>query len=343
MTTPDVRRLLDPRPLSAREVRLTFDTLTAPTTDEVDRAAILLAVSARGYPPTEVVAFAREMRRRAVPFPVPARDHAVDLCGSGGAARPSFNVSTVSALVVRGAGIRVAKHGNRSQRVCGSSDLLDALGLPVTTSLDFARAAYRRHGIVFLHAPLFHPSTAAVAPMRRRLGVPTIFNRLGPLSNPARVGCQVSGAVDEAAAGATAEALRSLGVHRGVAMSSDDGCDEFSPNRPTTAFVWTPHRSRRIRLQPSDFLPSDDRRGDWGPLPPPAAAEETERLLAGGGGARRGSILLTSGAALWISGKAPTLRRGVDLARVALDTGAAEKVLAQLRALASTYPRNQEG
>jgi anthranilate phosphoribosyltransferase len=343
MTTPDLRRLLDFRPLTPSEVRLTFDALTAPVTDDVDRAAILLALTARGYPATEVVAFAREMRRRAEPFPVPARDHAVDLCGSGGAARPSFNVSTVSAFVVRGAGLRVAKHGNRSRRVCGSSDLLDALGLPVTTSLDFARAAYRRHGIVFLHAPLFHTSTAAVAPVRRRLGVPTIFNRLGPLSNPARVGCQVSGAVDEPTADATARALRSLGVHRGVAMTSDDGCDEFSPNAPTTAFVWTPNRSRRVRLRPSDFLPADDRRGDWGPLPPPAAAVETERLLAGGGGARRGSILLTSGAALWISGKAPTMRGGVDLARESLDSGAAEQVLVQLRSLASTYPRNQEG
>jgi anthranilate phosphoribosyltransferase len=342
MISEELRRLLDARPLTEREIGLTFEALTSPTADDVDRAAILLALSGRGYPPGEVVGFAREMRRRAVPFPIPARDHAIDLCGSGGATNPSFNVSTVSAFVVRAAGVKVAKHGNRSRRVCGSSDLLDALGLPVETSLPFARAAYRRHGITFLHAPLFHPATAAVGPVRRRLGIPTIFNRLGPLSNPAHLKCQVTGAVDAASVTETAQALRSLGVDCGIAMTSDDGCDEFSPRAPTTAVAWTSTRSRRIRIQPADLLPTDDRRGDWGPLPPPAAAEETERLLAGGGGARRGSILLTSGAALWVAGKAPTLPQGVESAREALDSGAAERVLDRLRALAASYPRNQE-
>ena len=179
--------------------------------------------------------------------------------------------------------------------------------------------------------------------MRRRLGIPTIFNRLGPLSNPARVRFQVSGAVDLPSAAATARALRSLGLLRGITMTSDDGCDEFSPNAPTTAIAWNPAGSRRLRLRPADLLPADDRLGGWGPLTPPAAAEETERLLAGGGGARRGSILLTSGAALWVAGISPSIRLGVDRARDALDTGAAEKVLAQLRTLASKYPRNQEG
>jgi anthranilate phosphoribosyltransferase len=335
-------RLLDPRPLTAGDVRNTFGTLTSDSVDDVERAAILLALSARGNPPGELAAFAREMRRHALPFPLPAGDRAIDLCGSGGARSPSFNVSTVSAFVVRAAGLHVAKHGNRSRGVCGSSDLLAALGFPVLTSLAFARASYRRYGIAFLHAPLFHPSTRAVAPVRRRLGIPTIFNRLGPLSNPARVRCQVTGAVDVSTAVITAKVLRSLGVPRGAAMTSDDGCDEFSPHAPTTAIVWSPSRTLRLRIRPGTFLASDDRRGTWGPLPPAAAAEETERILAGGGGARRGSILLTSGTALWIAGEAPSLGRGIDRAREALDSGAAEALLEQLRALAARYPRTQE-
>jgi len=342
MSATQLARLLDPRPLTRGEIRSTFDVLTAVPTSDAERAAMLIALSARGDRPGEVVGFAREMRRRAVPFPVPARDRAIDLCGSGGARVPSYNVSTAAALVVRAAGVPVVKHGNRSRRVCGSSDLLAALGLPVMSSPAFARASYRRLGIAFLHAPLFHPATAAVAPVRLQLGVPTIFNRLGPLSNPARPRYQVSGAADEAGARATALLLRALGVRHGLTMTSDDGCDEFSPRSLTTAFVWRDGVARRLRLRPSELLDREDRTGSWGPLPPPAAAEELERLLAGGGGARRGSILLTAGAGLWIAGRARTVAAGVEAARIALDSGGAESVLARLRDLARTLPRSQE-
>jgi anthranilate phosphoribosyltransferase len=313
--------------------------LTAPSTGDAERAAMLVAQAAREPRTEELVVFARDMRRRAIPFPIPARDRAVDLCGSGGAKRPTYNVSTVSAFVVRAAGLPVAKHGNRSRGVCGSSDLLAALGLPVQTSIPFARASYRRFGLVFLHAPLFHPETRAVAAVRRQLGIPTIFNRLGPLSNPARVRCQVSGAVNEEMARSTATALRSLGVPCGVAMTSEDGCDEYSPRSPTTAFVWNRSRIRRHRVRPQHFLDSDERHGSWGPLVPPAAAEEAERLLAGGGGARRGSVLLTSGAALWVSGHVPSFAAGVGRAREVLDSGAPEELLQQLRDLAEHFPQ----
>lgn len=342
MSAGVLARLLDPRALGPEDVRATFDALTARDSEDAERGAILVALSARGNPPAELIEFAREMRRRAVPFPIPAKDRAVDLCGSGGAVTPSYNVSTVSAFVARSAGLRVVKHGNRSRGVCGSSDLLSALGLPVLTSIPFARASYRKLGIAFLHAPLFHPATAAVGPIRRRLGIPTIFNRLGPLSNPARLGCQVTGTIDAATAKTTAAILRALGVPRGAAMTSDDGCDEFSPRATTTAVVWNGPRTRQWRIHPAMYLPSDDRRGPWTPLAPPAAADEAERLLAGGGGARRGSVLLTSGAALWVAGAVPNLTTGVDRAREALDQGAAEALLGQLRTLAAQFPKTQE-
>ncbi|MGA9839596.1 MAG: anthranilate phosphoribosyltransferase [Thermoplasmata archaeon] len=342
MTANLLGRLLDPRALRAADVRGTFDRLTDAATDERERAALLVALSARGDRPDELEAFAREMRGRAVSFPLPPGDRAVDLCGSGGARRPSFNVSTVSAFVVRAAGLHVAKHGNRSRRLCGSSDLLTALGLPVEASIPFARASYRRFGLAFLHAPLFHPETRAVADVRRLLGIPTIFNRLGPLSNPARVRCQVTGSVDVESAVDTATLLRKLGVSRGATMTSDDGCDEFSPRSPSTVLLWDRSVPRRLRIRPDRFLEPDDRRGPWGPLLPPAAAEETERLLAGGGGARRGSVLLTSGAALWIAGRADDLAGGIAAAREALDRGSAERLLEGLRGLAVRF-RGDEG
>ncbi|HXW67245.1 MAG TPA: anthranilate phosphoribosyltransferase [Thermoplasmata archaeon] len=342
MIADRLRRLLDPRPLSSAEARALFDRLVDDRTSDAERGEILVALAARPSRTEELVAFARAMRRRARPFPVPARDRAIDLCGSGGARRPSYNVSTVSAFVVRAAGLPVAKHGNRSRGLCGSSDLLAALGLPVTSTPEFASASYRRYGIAFLHAPLFHPATAAVATARRQLGIPTIFNRLGPLSNPAELRCQVSGTVDVPAAIGTAAALRALGVRRGITMTSDDGCDEFSPRAPTSMVHWDGTRVRRLRLDPQRFLPPEDRRGSWGALPPPAAAEQAERLLAGSGGARRGAVLLTSGAALWVAGRSRDLGSGVVAAERALDGGGAERILEQLRELAGRFPKPEE-
>jgi anthranilate phosphoribosyltransferase len=337
MIADELRRLLEPEPLGPREVRRIFAVLVAPATDEGDRAALLVALSAHHRGPAELAAFARELRHRATPFLVPRRDRAVDLCGSGGASRPSFNVSTVAALVARAAGARVVKHGNRSRRVCGSSDLLEALGLPVATSVTFPGASYRKYGIAFLHAPLFHPATAAVAASRQRIGIPTIFNRLGPLCNPARPRFQVSGAADAESAGEVATVLRAMGVERGMTMASEDGCDEFSPRAPTHVVEWTGTKVRRHRIRPELYLPPEDRRGPWGALPPSAARDEAERILAGGGGARRGSVLLSAGSALAVTGISRDLTTGVRAASQALDDGSAERLLDGLRSLAASH------
>jgi anthranilate phosphoribosyltransferase len=343
MIGPTLTRLLEPSRLTPTEVGATFDTLLSAAATDAERAAVLVALAARPVPPVELATFAREMRRRARPFPLASGDRPVDLCGSGGAPRPSYNVSTVSAFVVAAAGLSVVKHGNRSARgLCGSSDLLEALGLPVTTRPDFARASYRRFRLAFLHAPLFHPATKAVAAARKLVGIPTLFNRLGPLSNPARVAYQVVGVPNEEAARVVADVLPRLGVRSGLAMTSREGCDEFSPRDTTTAIVWAPARRRRWVLRPDQILPPEDRRGSWDSVPPPQAADEAERILAGGGGARRGSVLLTSGAALWVAGRCPTLAAGVDRARETLDAGRAEEMLGQLRDLAARFPSPQE-
>lgn len=338
MTPETLRRLLHPAPLSTSEARATFEELIAPETTDLARAAILVGLASRTTSAGELAAFAREMRRRAEPFPIAVGDHPVDLCGSGGARRPSFNVSTVSAFVVAAAGASVVKHGNRSARgPCGSSDLLEALGLPVTTSRIFPRESYRRLRLAFLHAPLFHPATRAVHPVRRALGVPTIFNRLGPLTNPAGVDRQVVGMPDRRSAELASAVLPRLGVARGIAMTSADGCDEFSPRARTTAYFWGPS-GRAVRyLRPETYLAPDDRRGPWGPLPPAEAADEAERILAGGGGARRGSVLLTAGAALWVTERADSLREGVEEARLALDDGRAERLLREMRRLGRRF------
>jgi len=330
--------LLRPEALGQNDARRTFDQLLAPGSTDAERASILVALASRTDSAAELTKFAGELRRRAVPFPVPRRDGAVDLCGTGGAPTPSFNISTVSAFVVAAAGIPVVKHGNASARgPCGSSDLLRALGLPVDGDPQFARVCYRTFHLAFLHAPLFHPTTRAVGPARRLVGIPTLFNRLGPLSNPAGVPYQVVGVPNARWARTMAGALAELGTRRALSMTSEEGCDEFSPRSATHAFLWDGRGVRRRTVRPEGLLPPEDRRGPWGALPPGAAANEAARLLAGGGGARRGSILLTSGAAIWVAGRARSLRAGVDIAREALDSGRAESVLEGMQALGSRF------
>lgn len=340
MTSPLLDRLLAQQELAPREVRDLVNRLVDPATDDLERAALLVALRTKGETSREVEVFARELRRRSLAFPGPRADGAIDLCGSGGARNPSFNVSTVSAFVVRAAGAPVAKHGNRSARgslrgYAGSSDLLEALGLPITTSVDFARESYRRYGLAFLHAPLYHTATSAVAAVRRGLGIPTIFNQLGPLTNPAGVPFQVVGCPDVQVAERVARILPALGVRRGMAMTGGDGTDEFSAKGASRCVTWSGRRRTRRTVRAEELLEPDDRRGPAGPLAPSAAASETERLLAGAGGARRGSILLTSGAALWVSGRAPDLKAGVRQAEQALDGGLAEALLRALQQLAT--------
>jgi len=329
--------LLSSRPLTIGDARRTLDLLLSDAATEAERASILVALASRPESAAELTAFASELRRRARPFPVPRRDGAIDLCGTGGAFRPSYNVSTVSAFVVAAAGAPVVKHGNASARgPCGSSDLLRALGLPIDDPR-FATESYRRFRLAFLHAPLYHPATHAVGPARRLIEIPTLFNRLGPLSNPARVPFQIVGVPNASIARTMATALGLLRTRAALSMTSEDGCDEFSPRSPSNAFVWDGHHVVRKTVRPEGLLPVEDRRGPWGALSPPAAAEEARRLLAGGNGARRGSVLLTSGAALWISGRAGSLRIGVERARAALDTGRAEELLERLGELGRRF------
>ena len=333
---PLLERLLTGRELTAPEIDHLVGRLIDPAASDAERAGLLIAWRAKGETTEEIARFARALRARAIPFPGPAEARAVDLCGTGGAPRPSFNVGTVSAFVVRAAGVPVAKHGNRSARGAeggwaGSSDLLDALGLPFARSRAFARDAFDRERITFLHAPLFHPATRAVVPVRRMLAVRTIFNLAGPLTNPAAVPIQIVGCPDERSAERIAPVLARLGVRRGMSVSSSDGTDELSARAPSVSFVLRSGAPRRRRIDPARWLSAGERSGSLDPLPAREAARATERILAGASGARRGSVLLTSAAALWVRGDAPTFAAGLASARAAVDTGAAAEVLARLR------------
>jgi anthranilate phosphoribosyltransferase len=175
------------------------------------------------------------------------------------------------------------------------------------------------------------------------VGVPTVFNKLGPLSNPARISYQIVGVADRTTARCAAEVLRNLGRRRALAMTSEEGCDEFSPQLETKCVLWDGQTLSVRSVDARALLPADDRRGGWGALPADEAAEEAHRVLAGGGGARRGSVLLTAGAALWIVGRAKGLPQGVERAREALDSGRAEAILTEMVSMGRRYPRNRGG
>ncbi len=348
MSTELLARVVRGEQLSRSDVLQILDFLCDPAEPDPRKAALLAAWAAKGETTEELASFAIALRERAVPFPGPRAHRAVDLCGSGGAPRPSFNVGTVSTFVIRAAGVPVAKHGNRSLRGkaggwAGSSDLVEALGLPALESRAFARAAFDRERITFLHAPLYHAGTRAVASVRAQLGIRTIFNLIGPLTNPASVPFQVVGCPDLPTAARIAPVLARMGVRRGLTVASRDGTDEFSSRAMSFTYPVGKGSARRRSVDPRQWLRPEDRRGSLDALPSAAAAQETERILAGGTGARRGSVLLTSGAALWVRGDAPSLRAGIDRAQEALDSGAAEEVLARLRDLAASRSWPKEG
>ena len=331
-------------PLGTSAVRRAMDAFVNPLVTDEEKVALLAELDAHVTDPKILAAFARELRKRSMPFRPPGARRAVDLCGSGGAPNPTFNVSTVSAFVVAGAGQPVIKHGNRSSRgFTGSSDLLEALDLPVVTSRRFSEESFRRFRIAFLHAPLYHPSTRAIVGARRLLGRPSIFNQLGPLSNPAPVGAQVVGTPSIEVARRLARALRLLRLPRGMTVTSAEQADEFSPISESHGVRWTGASSREFEISARAWLDPEDRRGAWGPLPPSEAAEATHRLLAGAAGARRGAVLLTSAAALWLSGHARSWKDGLSQALESLDSGAAEGLLNDLQGLARARSWAEEG
>ncbi len=330
-------RLLHRQDLSPSEAYRLAGRLASGALPQALAGALLAALAEKGEGREEIFAFASFLRRHARRFLSGEVGPAVDLCGTGGAVRPTFNVSTVSAFVVAAGGLPVVKHGNSSARgPCGSSDLLEALGLPVKTAASYGEESFRRERLAFLHAPLYHPVTARVVPIRRALGGRTIFNLLGPLTNPAPIRTQLVGCFDWAYARAASGLLPRLGVPRSLTFTGEGTTDEFLPDGWTLGIVRRGKRGTTRRFDGGRYLERKERRGPLGPLPPAAAAQEAERLLSGGAGARRGSVLLTAGAAFWVSGQERTMKEGVERARELLDGGQA---LAKLRALQALAKR----
>jgi anthranilate phosphoribosyltransferase len=238
--------------LTREEAREVGRDLASGTFESVEVAALLGALAARGEIPDEVTGLAEAFREAASPFP--PYPGAVDTCGTGGDHRGTFNVSTVAALLVASMGVPVAKHGNRSvSSSCGSADLLESAGYPVSEAPASARDRLDEHGFAFLFAPVYHPAMARVAPIRKALGVRTTFNLMGPLLNPAGVRRQVVGVFDEGRMSLAAEALVELGAERALVVHGRGGYDEAVLCAPTRVLETKGDKIGRYELSASDF------------------------------------------------------------------------------------------
>jgi anthranilate phosphoribosyltransferase len=295
-------------------------------------AGLLMALALKGERPNEMVGFAQTMRARATPLPRrPARD-VIDTCGTGGDAAHTFNVSTAAALVVAGAGVAVAKHGNRAvSSRCGSADVFEALGVNLEATPDQVVDALDHAGIAFFFAPAWHPSMRHAGPTRRELGVRTAFNLLGPLTNPAGATRQLVGVSRPEHTELVARTLGILGAERAWVVHGAGGLDELSTLGHSKVSEWRHGSVNTFYVHPADVgLPTASRSD----LAGGTAADNVgvvESILEGERGARRDIVRLNAAAALLVAGAVPSLQDGVALATASLDDGAARRALDALR------------
>jgi len=285
----------------------------------------LMALRTKGETVDELEGLARTALGFASPVNAPAP--VVDTCGTGGDRSGTFNISTVAAIVVAGAGVPVAKHGNRAASShCGSADLLEALGVKIDLDAAGVERSLAEAGIGFMFAPVFHPAAGHAAPVRRELRVPTVFNFLGPLTNPARPHAQVVGVSDERMLPLVAEVLARRGI-RAKVFRGEDGLDELTTTGISTVFDVREGDVREGHLDAEALglarATLDQLRGGDAA----EAADIARAILGGEPGPRRDVVLLNAAAALEVAGRAPDLAEGMRVAATAIDTGAAGETL----------------
>lgn len=335
---PLLHRVSDQENLSAQHAEEAMGYILEGSASTAQIAAFLIALRMKGETSEELLGFARGMRGKMRRVDVRSNGETLlDTCGTGGDGLSTFNISTLTAFTVAGAGVRVAKHGNRSiSSQCGSADLLEALGIRLLTDTGEAARAIREVGIGFLFAPALHPAMKHAHAARVELKLRTAFNLLGPLTNPADANVQVLGAPSERAAKLMAEALFGLGTDRSFVVHGFDGMDEVTTTGPTLVY-----EVDRAGITPHTWLPQD-----FGihPAKPSDLAgggvarnlEIAHAILAGERGPARDIVLVNAAVALLAAGRARDLRAGMLLAASSLDSGAAKRTVSSLAHFGTT-------
>lgn len=322
-----IEKLLAGADLTEQEAAQVMEEIMDATASSVLMSAYLVALRAKGESIRELVGSARVMRDHALRVELEGID-AIDMCGTGGDGKGTFNISTTAVFVVAGAGLPVAKHGNRAASSrCGSADLLEQLGAVVALSPEHVSKCIRETRVGFMFAPAYHPAMKNVMPVRRELKVRTIFNLLGPLTNPARVKAQLLGVFRKDLTGPIASVLTGLGARSACVVHGDGGYDEVTTLGSSTV--------SRLRSGKVETYTLDPREYGFSLAEPEALAggtvEENVRItlevLSGEEGPCRDTVLLNAGLALLVGGKADDLVGALELAREAIDSGKAKKTL----------------
>ena len=339
--------------LSREDARVVMGEVLSGKCTDAQIAALLVGLHMKGETVEEIVGFAQAIRAAATPIPV--HNHAfldasgtghealVDTCGTGGDAAGTFNISTVTALVVAGAGVRVAKHGNRSstpkadgQAKCGAADVMEALGVNIQLAPERVAECLSEVGIAFLFAPAIHSAAKYVQNARRETRLRTVFNLLGPLTNPAGASAQVVGVYALELVEKLAEALSILGIHRALVVHGLDGLDEITITGPTRIAEVREGAVHTYEVTPEEF---GMKRASLEELAGGNAVENAgilRRILAGEKSARRDVVLLNAAAALVAAGRAEHMSGAAPLAEKAIDSGAAAGKLAKLVTFSNT-------
>lgn len=326
-----LERILDGKSLTAEEAEALLGLIMDGQGSPVQIGAMLCALRAKGEEVAEILGFARAMRKRAQSPNISSRP-LVDTCGTGGDASGSFNFSTVAAFVLAGAGVSVVKHGNRAvSSQTGSADLLEALGIRIAWTPEEVGQSLLDTGFAFLFAPAYHPAMKAVAPIRKELGVKTVFNILGPLTNPCAPEYQLIGVYSLEKAAVLAEVLSRDQRRRVLLVHSEGGWDEATPAAPFHLFRIEGERVSREAFDPQDFGLSRCRPEELQGAAPSQNAGLALQLLQGERGPLRDAVVLNAGLAFWACEKADSLSEGMGLAEEVLGSGKALRIVEKLR------------
>jgi anthranilate phosphoribosyltransferase len=328
-----LRTLADRQSLTEEETATAFGEIMRGEGTAAQVGAVLMALRVKGETASEIAGAARALRAAMVALPVSDPDSLVDTCGTGGGTLATFNISTAAALVAAGAGVRIAKHGNRSfTTLCGSADVLEALGVRIEMSVDDMRRTLDRAGIVFMFAPRMHPAMRHVGPVRRELAIGTLMNMLGPLANPASAGRQVIGVSEPARLPLMAGALAALGARHALVVHGEPGMDEISPLGCTRVLEVRDGAVHEWTIEPAalglDVASASELAGG----PPSENARVVVEVLSGRrGGAARTAVLLNAAGALYVAGRGNSFSDALDAATRALDAGKGIEALDRLR------------
>jgi anthranilate phosphoribosyltransferase len=330
MFRENLQKIVRKENLSEAEMSAMLTEILSGNLTDAQIGAFMAALATKGETFEEVAGAARAMRRKAHRIQTGATT-VVDTCGTGGDGLNTFNISTTTAFVVAGCGVIVAKHGNRSvSSKCGSADVLENLGIKLNTDPEIVEEAVREIGIGFLFAPLYHSAMRFAATARKEVGIRSIFNMLGPLTNPAGANCQLLGVYAPELTEMFAHALKLLGAKRAFVVHGHDGLDEISVCAPTRISELNDKMIRTYDITPEQFFgktvdPEDMAGGD-----PAENAAITKSILEGEKGAKRNVVLLNAAAALVAAGKAADLKEGIAQAGASIDEG---KAMEKLNAL----------